>query len=585
MNLVAQAQLEFWAKQVDRQDSEYEFPRIRIEGEREKLVADARKKLQAFPAWQRYYKRKVTEVSKEIDDTVGTTSVAGILTRNSGDTSLMDGTYTVPSAYTRPGFELMKPAIAEANEKLSEDDWVMGESGRTVVGQSTDASMVQERYYRDYADHWRNFVKGISVKPYRNKDEASNALQTFSSANSPMRILLTEIAKNTNLSAKPENPGLWEWIKSFFVSQTTSSTGGSSEPEKQFRPLFTFVGTKDQKESAPIEKYQTEIGNVYKKFNGVSDDQLRSIAAEMAQDRDPLDIRKRETAISNLVKSFNETPSAQEVGTLLQKPIGNLKELLGADVKSQLAKMWAEQVLPAAKEIESGFPFEDGQTEADLTKLTEFLNPADGRLSKFYKERLEKYFEEANGQLKQKDNSEVKFSDEFVVYLNHAFALRKALFGNSPTPKFEYEFSFRPVRDAIVEVSLDGQKVTSDGTSAIKGSFPAAASQETGVVIRLASTSSPIAPAPSAPAGNTATPTAPRTAAPSSDASSQTFPGSWGLFRFVEAGRPQKQAGGEYLLSYSVGGKSVTATIKPSGSDPFDRSLFRNVKAPQAFLK
>ena len=53
----------------------------------------------------------------------------------------------------------------------------------------------------------------------------------------------------------------------------------------------------------------------------------------------------------------------------------------------------------------------------------------------------------------------------------------------------------------------------------------------------------------------------------------------------VRAGKPQKQAGGEYNLSYSVGGKSVSATIKPSGGDLFDKSIFRRVKAPQNMLK
>ena len=584
MSLVAQQQLDFWAKQVDRDDSDYRFPRISPDG---KLIDDVRKKLQAFPAWQRYYKRKVTEISKQIDDSVGTTTVASILTRNGGDTSVLEGTYTVPSAFTRSGFELMKTAISGADQKLSEDDWVMGESGRTVAGQSTDASKIEERYYRDYADHWKNFVKGISVKTYKNKDDAANALQTFSSSNSPMKILLAEIAKNTNLSAKPEVTGWWDWIKSFFTSATNTDTGGNTEPEKQFRPLFTFVGSKEQKENAPIEKYQTEIGNLYKKFNGISQDQLRSIAQSMANDEDPLDIRKRETAISGMIRNFNDTPAGQELAALLQRPIGALKELLGADQKTQLAKMWAEQIMPASKEIEKGFPFEDGQGEADLTKLTAFLNPSDGKFSVFYKEKLQKYFEESNGQLKVKDSSELKFSDDFVAYLNNTMALQKALFGSSSTPKFDYEFAFKPVSGAAVEVTIDGQQLTSDGTGSLKGTFPAGSSQQTGVIMKLANMSSgPVSPATAPTPSSDTAPAKPFTdTSTNSGAAVQTFAGTWGLFRFVDAGRPQKQASGEYLLTYSLGGKTVSATIKPSGGDLFDKSIFRNVKAPQSFLK
>ena len=53
----------------------------------------------------------------------------------------------------------------------------------------------------------------------------------------------------------------------------------------------------------------------------------------------------------------------------------------------------------------------------------------------------------------------------------------------------------------------------------------------------------------------------------------------------MDAGGAQKQAGGEYLLKYSLNGKSIMATIKPSGGDLFDKNIFRQVKAPQNFLK
>ena len=586
LKLVAQQQLDFWAKQVDRDDADYSFPRILADG---KLVDDARKKLQNFPAVYRYYKRKVTEISKIVDDKVGVTTADAILTRNGADASLMDGTYTVPSAYTKPGFQLMKKAIAEADVKLSEDDWVMGELGKKQVAQTTDSAKLEDRYYRDYADHWRAFVKGVSVKTYKSKEAATNALQTFSSANSPMKILLIEIGKNTNLSAKPDVQGWWDWIKSWFVSADNNDTGGGTQPEKEFRPLFTFVGKKEEKENAAIERYRAEIGKVYNRFNGISADELKQIATDLANDKDDkLKLRASETAVSNLIQGFNETPSSQELASLVQQPLGNLKGLLGADAKSQLSKIWAEQILPAAKEIEKGFPFEDGQAESDLTKLTAFLNPVDGKLSKFYDDKLKKYFEESNGQLKVKDTSDVKFSDEFIAYLNNAFALRKALFGTSATAKFDYAFALKAGKDSLIEITVDGQKVTSEGTSSINGTFPAAPSAETGVIISSGSsgTTTTTTTAPSPPASNTNTAPIPPKSAPGNDsAPSQKFPGSWGLFRFVDAGKAQKQAGGEYALSYSVGGKSVAATIKPNGGDLFDKTIFRQVKAPQTLLK
>jgi len=299
----------------------------------------------------------------------------------------------------------------------------------------------------------------------------------------------------------------------------------------------------------------------------------------MAKDGDPLKLRPRETAITQLLAPFNETTPGQEVAAFLMQPIDNLKALLGAGVKDQVGRSWTQEILPAANEVAKGFPFEDGASEADLTKLTAFLNPTDGKFTVFYKEKLATFFEEADGKVKVKEGAPVQFNDEFVAYVNSALSLQKALFGTNPTPKFEYEFSIKPGAGTLIEVNIDGQKVTSEGTGSIKGAFPASGSAETGVIVRQVSDA--VSASPASSNSNTSAPASTST----SSSGPLTFPGNWGLFRFVDAGNPQKGAGGEYTLTYSVGGKSLSATIKPSGGDPFDKSLFRNLKAPQTVVK
>lgn len=568
MKLVAQQQLEFWSKQVDRDDDEVRFPRININGQ---LVDDTRKKLQAFPAKYRYLSRKVTEISKEIDDSVGKTTAERMLTDKGADPTFIESNYTVPSAYTRAGLEKMQAAILEASVKLSEDDWVMGEQGRSAVASATDTADIQERYYRDYADHWRDFVKNTKIKAYKDKDEAANALLSFSSANSPIKVLAGEIKRNTHLSGDDEQ-GWIDWIKKKIFSQQAAKQPETA-PEKEFRALVAFIGTAEQEEKAPVELYRTQLGNVHKSIAGLSEAKWKEYAAAMAKDDDPLKLRQREAAIQALLASFAETSSGQDLATFLQQPIDNLRVLLGSGVKDQVARQWTQEILPAANDVAKGFPFEDGAAEADLAKLTAFLNPNDGKFTAFYKDKLATFFEEADGKLKVKENAGVQFSDEFVAYLNSAISLQKALFGSNPTPKFEYEFALKPGSGSIVEVNIDGQKVTSEGTGSIKGSFPATGSAETGVIVRQLSEPSP------APSTNTNTSTTPAPGGP------LTFPGNWGLFRFVDAGSPQKQPGGEYNLSYTVGGKTVQATIRPSGGDPFDKSLLRGLKAPQTIVK
>lgn len=597
MQLTGEQQLEFWTKQIDRDG----FPRITLD---KNLVESTRKNLKAFPAVLRFYKRKTTEISKTVEEKVGVMTADAVLSRNGADSSFIESTGNgVPGAYTLEGYKLMKAAINESDKELSADDWVMGEQGKNAIAQTTDASRLQQIYFSDYINYWRNFAKGIRVRNYT-KENAKDALQVFSSANSPMKVLANEIALNTNFSAKPKSTGWWNSITStisgLFSKQISTDTGGTSPVEKEFQPLFTFVGS-DGKANPPIDLYQNQLSRVSNKFMGFSPGEINTLAQELSKDNNQrfTELKEATTKIGTALNQVATTPSGQEIAGLLKKPLENLNTLLGADAQTQLSKTWAEQILPLAREIEKGFPFEEGQSETDLPKLTAFLNPVNGTLSKFYDDSLKKDFEGNPGQLKLKETSTVKYSDEFIAYLNKAFALREVLFGKNATPNYEYELRLMPVKDALVEVTIDGQKVTSEGTASGKLKFPAPAAAETGVFINVASTGGASSTSGASPATSSANTSAANVnttnsavtnkflqSEPSDTAnSSLKFQGTWGLFRFFNAGSPQLNSSGEYTLTYKPGGKALTAIIKPSGGDLFNKDLFRSVHAPDKLLK
>ena len=582
----AQQQLEFWAKQSDRDN----FPRIILD---QNVVKAAREKLKTFPAINRYYKRKVAEVSKEVDEKIGPTSADGLLTRNNADAGLIEGAHTVPGAYTREGYVLMKQAIDDADKELGVDDWVMGEQGKNNLAQITDRSKLDEMYMRDYAQQWRDFVKGITVKPYK-KDTAKDALQSFSSVSSPMKILVTQIAFNTNFSAKPVATSWWDTITGYWNKKDAVVTDSNNLVEKEFQPLFTFMG--EPGKPAPVDSYQNAINTVSNKFSGFSINQINQLSQDLAKDNDKEfpELKTSTSAVNTVLRGFNSTPTGQDLAALLKKPLENLSALLGADAQKQLEQTWKEQLLPQAKELEKGFPFEDAQTEVDINKLTAYL-ASNGSFSKFYDEQLKKYFDGNPGQLKLKESSQAKISDEFVAYLNKMLLLREALYQKNPNPNFEYEFKLLPVANSLIEVTIDGQTITSEGTGASKFKFPAGAGAETGVFMKLSPTSGTISTSGTSPATtsttNTSTPASKflqsnSNSTTTSSSANPTIkePGTWGLFRFFYKGNPQK-TGSEYSLTYSLGGKTVTAVVKPSGGDLFDKELFRTARAPEKFLK
>jgi type VI protein secretion system component VasK len=506
---------------------------------------------------KRYYKRKITEISKEIEEKFGEITAERILAVNGGDIGFIEGSYIVPGAYTREGNQLMKTAISEGSEKLKEDDWVMGEQDVTEIAQSTDTAALVDIYYRDYAEQWKAFVKGLKVKSY-DKQNAGEALRVFSSANSPTEILVREIARQTNLSAEPEPRSWWEWIKSFFQKPQNDKMDGNSEVEREFRPLFAFVSD-DKNGNSPIERYRTEISRVAIKFSSFSSTDIDQISKDLANSdhrRFP-ELKRSQTNTESLLRGFNETPTAQELAGFMKTPLDNLLFLLVSSKSVSFEKTWREVLLPRAKEIEKGYPFAAGDTDADLIKVNAFLNPLSGDLSRFYENSLKNNFEEFDGELKFKESGDAKINDEFTKYLNNTFRLRKALYSeNSPVPKFVYEFKLKPVKDTVIEIVVDGQTASSKETSSVRMTFPASAGEKSGVLMKCLSTGSEI-----------------------------KWEGTWGLFKFFDAGSPVKQPTGEYLLTYEIEGKTVMAIVKPSVADLFDKNIFKSVRAPDLILK
>ncbi len=548
---VADLQLEFWAKQVDRE----QFPTIMVD--ERAMVAAVRAKLKAFPPVFRYYKRRTTEISKQVDDKVGTMTVDAILARGGGDTGFMQGSYTVPGAYTLEGYKLMRAAIDGADKEIGSDDWVVGEEGRSDLTSATDAGRLEEKYFGDYTDHWRNFVRGVSVKPYT-REGAKDALDSFASSRSSMRIVIAEIERNTNFS-KAKDLGWFEYLKGLFSNSVDLDTGGNSQVEREFRPLFDFVKTSGGKDSkVPFDDYQTEIGLVAEKFRTFSTADINEIATmtEDARDKKFGQLKRSASKVEGMLKAFRDTPAGQALAELLGQPLGALNGLLGAGAKEQLARKWTGEIAAAAKEVERGFPFEDGEAEADMTKLKDFLNPADGRFSKFFDDNFKKDFIEEGGVLKVSETSRFQYTDEFVAYVNSLLKLRSAVFGKNPTPGFEYSFSLR-AEGASFEATIDGQTVRSEaGSGSMNLRFPAQTGAESGVWLRQTG----------------------------GDGGDVRKPGNWGLLRFVFDGSPKIQGGGDYLVTYSVGGKTVTASVKASGGDLFDRSIFK-ARAPQTIFK
>ena len=552
MEIISLQQLDFWTKQMASDDA----PHIKTD---DKLVAAARTKLTAYPAVNRFYKRVTTEVNAKVQPVNLDNILEG---RKLG---VLESTYTVPGSYTIEGYRgYMRDAIQSAAEEMSKDDWVMGAQAAQSKDQSADIGKLQNMYFRDYADQWDRFIKGVRVREFKSKDDAVDKLKALAGTDSPMERVMLAVERNTNLSANAKPTGWWPWIKSWFTSSSNDNTGGGTVVEKEFKPIFGFANEEAKKESTPSAQYRQQLKLVADQLELQSADQLAQTSKSLLTGKDDLGLSKAEQNISNLTEPFKTTASAGDAATLLKQPLDRLRGLLYGGGYELVEKTWREQIYPKAHALESGFPFTDAG-ESSVTDLSRFLNPANGQFSTFFNQQLASSFEDVQGQWKLKETGAFKFNDDFITYLNRTRILREALFPNGgQQPEVSYELILQPTKDADIEINIDGTPVQTSGASPASSKFTwPARSGSSGATIRVRSN-----------------------AAGAQDIAPKTFPGEWGLFKMFAAGGPNKTGDNSYALAWNVGGIPVRATLRPSSTNnPFNRSLFTTLHAPQSVQK
>lgn len=542
MELVALRQLDFYAKQADRDDAPHKQPD-------EKLIVQAVGKLRAYPMANRFYKAVIAETNRK----AAPINLDSILQGSGG--GVLEGTYTVPGSFTAEGYrKYIIAALASAGEGMSQDDWVLGGAAASDAKmQSADVAKLEGMYFREYTDQWRKLLKGTGVKEYKTKDEAVEALKEMSATDSPLQRVIETTVRNTNLSAEPEGTGLIARVKGWFGGgKEEGPAAPTNDVEKEFLPLRQFAPPANTKETTPISQYRAALQ--------VAQESLESAPGD-TPGVSPNPLQKSEQGVAKTLDGF-KTAAAVDAASLLKQPLGNLRALQYGTKYAQIEKSWREQILPKARGIETGFPF-TASGESSVTDIARFLNPTNGTLSVFFKEQLSDSFEEAQGQWKPKEGG-FKFSDDLVGYLNNARRLREALFaGGAAQPEVSYEITLPPTPDADVVIEVDGQRVESRGTSSAKFTWPARAGSSTGATIKVVPTSGQIA-----------------------DAQPLSFPGEWGLFKMFAAGAPTKTPDGQFALTWTVGTVPVRATLRPaSANNPFQGNLFSALRAPQSLQK
>jgi type VI secretion system protein ImpL len=172
------------------------------------LIARARTTFSRVPMAARAYSRiKPSAAAQNLppwrpSDALGPAGVR-VFTRASGR-KLSDG---IPGFLTVDGFhKVLLPALSSATREVAAESWVLGQKAPVLdtTQQSELANAVVKQYMDDYAKAWDALLQDLEIVALRSLPQAAQDLYVLASPNSPMKEVLTAIARQLTLSEVPK---------------------------------------------------------------------------------------------------------------------------------------------------------------------------------------------------------------------------------------------------------------------------------------------------------------------------------------------------------------------------------------------
>jgi type VI secretion system protein ImpL len=543
------------------------------------LVAQARTTFSRVSLASRAYSRiKPSAAAQSLppwkpSDVLGPAGVR-VFTRASGK-KLSDG---VPGFFTVDGFhKVLLPALPAATREVASESWVMGQKVPVSLdnAQQTElANSVVKLYLDDYAKAWDSLLQDIEIVPLRSLPQAAQDLYVLASPQSPLKDLLTAIARQVTLS-EPPKPSAAEAAVEAAAKKAAAAAAPSAT--RGTAALSSILG--GQPGAAPVQPPGHEIDERYKQLRdlvaaagGAPIEQVLKLLNDLQQQ-----LAKMNAAGAGApVTSVGSDPSLalraesqrqpQPLGRWLAAMSESSTALRGGGARQQVIAAYNGSGGPAALcplAVNGRFPFVPGSSlETPLDDFAKLFAPG-GLIDGFFNTQLRPYVDTTGKVWKPQsvDGVAAPVSQADIAQFQRAAVIRDLFFAPGSTT-IAVRFDIMPVDlDAgASQVSLEF-----DGTSVTYAHGPARSTQITWpgpnhmTNVRLV-----FDPPPPGGTGVLA----------------QTGP--WAMFRLFGQGALQQAGSPErYTLSFSLGGRSATFELRAgSVMNPFAPGVLQDFRCP-----
>jgi type VI secretion system protein ImpL len=400
-----------------------------------------------------------------------------VFTRASGR-KLSDG---IPGFFTVNGFhKVLLPALSTATREVASESWVMGQKvpGNLDPDQQAElANSVVKYYLDDYAKAWDAVIQDLEIVPLRSLPQAAQDLYVLASPQSPMKELLTAIARQVTLTEPPKKTpaeiAAEDAEKAAKAKTATASPLTMSRAAVALQGQILGQGAGALPPGHEIDERYKQLRELVSTTGGAPIDQVLKLLNDLQQQ-----LAKLAAIGTGSTPAVGNDPSlalraeAQRQPPPLDRWLSNMSEsstaLRGGGARQQVAAAYNGAGGPAALcplAVNGRFPFVPGSSlETPLDDFAKLFAPG-GLLDGFFNTQLRPYIDTTGKVWKPQsaDGVAAPISPADVLQFQRAAVIRDLFFAPGSTT-IAVRFDITPIElnpgASSVSLEFDGTSVT-----------------------------------------------------------------------------------------------------------------------------
>ena len=355
----------------------------------------------------------------------------------------------IPAFFSPEGYhQVYLPAETQVIADMEDETWVFATEaiGAEQFTQTELTNSIRRQYFKDYTDHWVEFLEDIRIRPFSSMTQAAEILQILTGDDSPLRQLLINVSNATRLAPEEkvvdegdDEESLRDRISSIFTSETQSGLM-LLDPilvDRSFGSLHKLAESKDGAPS-PLDNLLGDLQELYLYIDQLarsSSDQLLAGLQSQAG-----------TAITRVRLRGERSP--EPVSEWIMLIVTDSNNLVAGGAEATIAAAWAADVLPFCRQALNGrYPFDNNsEREVQVRDFGAFFMPG-GTLDKFFDHYLAEIVDTtaSTWTLKPKVADSIQISSASLKQIQRAKRIQSAFFaGGGASPSISFEL--RPVR-------------------------------------------------------------------------------------------------------------------------------------------